>query len=60
LGFTGDPLFCRVWTLIGAPTVSLPLVWTDVGLPVGVQLGGAPGRDARLLATAGWLMDRFA
>jgi Asp-tRNA(Asn)/Glu-tRNA(Gln) amidotransferase A subunit family amidase len=52
LAFTGDPLFCRAWTLIGAPCLSLPLAWTAAQLPVGVQLVAAPGQDRRLLATA--------
>ena len=59
LEFTGDPLFCRVWTLIGAPCVSLPLAWTPDRLPVGLQLVGVPGSDARTLAAADRLM-RFA
>jgi Asp-tRNA(Asn)/Glu-tRNA(Gln) amidotransferase A subunit family amidase len=50
---TGDPLFNRAWNLIGAPSISLPLAWTDFPrLPVGVQLVGAPHRDAALLAAA--------
>ncbi|HUO73846.1 MAG TPA: amidase [Solirubrobacteraceae bacterium] len=52
LDFTGDPLFCRAWTLIGAPCVSLPLAWTADGLPVGLQLVGAPGSDTGTLAAA--------
>jgi Asp-tRNA(Asn)/Glu-tRNA(Gln) amidotransferase A subunit family amidase len=56
LAFTGDPVFCRVWTLIGAPCVSLPLAWTDAGLPAGVQLVGAPGRDSALLSAANALL----
>jgi Asp-tRNA(Asn)/Glu-tRNA(Gln) amidotransferase A subunit family amidase len=58
LSFTGDPLFCRVWTLIGAPSVSLPLAWTDDGLPAGLQLIGRPGNDARTLAAAATILDR--
>jgi Asp-tRNA(Asn)/Glu-tRNA(Gln) amidotransferase A subunit family amidase len=58
LSFTGDPLFCRVWTLIGAPSVSVPLAWTEGQLPAGLQLVGAPGSDGRTLAAAGWLMER--
>jgi Asp-tRNA(Asn)/Glu-tRNA(Gln) amidotransferase A subunit family amidase len=57
LYFTGDPHFCRVETLIGAPSVSLPLAWTPDGLPAGLQLIGAPSRDARTLACAEWLLD---
>jgi Asp-tRNA(Asn)/Glu-tRNA(Gln) amidotransferase A subunit family amidase len=55
LDFTGDPMFCRVWTLIGAPSVSIPVAWAAEGLPVGLQVVGAPGRDERTLATAGGL-----
>jgi amidase len=50
LQFTGDPLFSRAWTLIGAPSLSVPLLWTADGLPVGVQLVGAPGHGAGVLA----------
>jgi amidase len=51
---TGDPLFARAWNLIGAPSISLPLAWTESPrLPVGLQLVGAPRADARLLAAAG-------
>jgi Asp-tRNA(Asn)/Glu-tRNA(Gln) amidotransferase A subunit family amidase len=49
LQFTGDPRFSRVWTLIGAPCLSLPLAWTTDRLPVGVQLVGAPGSDDLVL-----------
>ena len=57
--FTGDPLFCRVETLIGAPSVSIPLAWTEDGLPAGLQLIGAPSSDRRTLACAEWLLDRL-
>jgi amidase len=56
LAFTGDPLFSRVWTLIGAPCLSLPVAWTARGLPAGLQLIGAPGRDDALLATSGQIV----
>jgi Asp-tRNA(Asn)/Glu-tRNA(Gln) amidotransferase A subunit family amidase len=59
LYFTGDPLFCRVETLIGAPSISLPLAWTAEGLPAGLQLIGAPSRDARTMACAEWLLERL-
>ncbi len=60
LGFTGDPQFCRAWTLIGAPCVAVPLAWTPGRLPVGIQVVGAPLADARTLDTAEWLLDRLA
>ncbi len=59
LGFTGDPQFCRAWTLIGAPCVAVPLAWTPSRLPVGIQIVGAPLSDARTLTTAEWLLDRL-
>lgn len=55
LASTGDPAFCTLWTLCGTPAVSLPLLRAESGLPMGVQLVGARGDDARLLRTARWL-----
>jgi Asp-tRNA(Asn)/Glu-tRNA(Gln) amidotransferase A subunit family amidase len=49
---TGDPVFCTLWTLTGLPALNLPLLANAEGLPIGVQLVGAPGRDERLLRTA--------
>lgn len=53
---TGDPAFCTMWTLLGLPAVTLPLLTGEDDLPVGVQLVGAPGDDARLLRTARWFV----
>ncbi|HTV88712.1 MAG TPA: amidase [Stellaceae bacterium] len=52
LGYTGDPVFNRMWTLLGVPCVTLPSVWGDDGLPAGIQLVGRVGDDARLMAAA--------
>ncbi len=54
---TGNPIFCTLWTLCGVPAVSLPLLQNQQGLPMGVQLVGARGNDARLLRTARWLAN---
>jgi Asp-tRNA(Asn)/Glu-tRNA(Gln) amidotransferase A subunit family amidase len=54
---TGDPLFCAIWTMCGLPAVTLPLMQGANGLPLGVQLVGPHGGDARLLRTARWLVD---
>jgi Asp-tRNA(Asn)/Glu-tRNA(Gln) amidotransferase A subunit family amidase len=56
LSATGDPTFCTLWTLTGLPAVALPLLTGEGGLPLGVQLVGAPGQDACLLRTAGALV----
>lgn len=53
---TGDPNFCTLWTLCGMPACSLPLMSGPDGLPMGVQLVGRRGDDARLLRTARWLV----
>ena len=55
IGFTGDPLFNRVWTLLGWPCISLPVEFGPGGLPLGVQIVGSTGEDARALAGAAWL-----
>lgn len=60
LGSTGDPSFCTPWTLCGMPAVSLPLLRTSGGLPIGVQLVGPRDGDARLLRTARWLAAEVA
>ena len=57
---TGDPLFCRSWTLLGLPCVHLPFARGSQGLPVGLQVIGAFGDDHRLLAAAHWLHQRLA
>jgi Asp-tRNA(Asn)/Glu-tRNA(Gln) amidotransferase A subunit family amidase len=49
---TGDPLCCRTWTLLGTPTVAVPGLVGPEGLPLGVQVVAAPGRDADALRAA--------
>jgi Asp-tRNA(Asn)/Glu-tRNA(Gln) amidotransferase A subunit family amidase len=60
LQFTGDPLFCRPWSLLGLPCVHLPFASGAGGLPVGLQLVARHGDDHRLLAAAQWCMDRLS
>ncbi|HEY1796527.1 MAG TPA: amidase [Stellaceae bacterium] len=59
LGFTGDPIFNRMWTLLGTPCVTMPGLWGDGGLPCGVQLVGRIGDDARLMSCAMFLERAF-
>jgi amidase len=60
LGFTGDPVFNRIWTLLHGPCLSLPLARGPAGMPVGLQLVAGRGRDARLLAAAHFVVATFA
>jgi len=52
LGYTGNPVFNRMWTLLGAPCVTVPSVWGTNGLPTGIQLVGRIGDDVRLMECA--------
>jgi Asp-tRNA(Asn)/Glu-tRNA(Gln) amidotransferase A subunit family amidase len=60
LASTGDPVFCTLWTLCGMPAISLPLLQSVDGLPIGAQLVGPRHGDARLLRTARWLAAKMA
>lgn len=52
---TGSPVFNRPWTLAGVPCVTVPGMTGPQGLPVGVQVVGAFGRDAELMPVADWV-----
>jgi Asp-tRNA(Asn)/Glu-tRNA(Gln) amidotransferase A subunit family amidase len=58
--FTGDPLFNRVWTLLGWPCVTIPFGFGAKGLPIGVQVIGPTGMDSKTLAAAAWLEKVFS
>ena len=60
LGYTGNPVFNRMWTLLGTPCITVPAIWGENGLPTGVQLVGRIGDDARLLAAALFLERALA
>ena len=49
---TGDAVFNRMWTLLHAPNVGVPVCFGPTGLPVGVTLVGPRLMDSRLLAIA--------
>lgn len=58
LGTTGNPVFNAVWTYLGVPCVTLPLLEV-AGLPLGVQLVGMRRDEGRLLRTARWLVEHL-
>lgn len=57
---TGDPVFGRIWTMLGYPCVHVPTGYGPNGLPVGVTLVGARWQDASILASAGHLAGLVA
>lgn len=56
---TGSSMFNGIWTLCGTPAITVPLLQDESGLPMGVQLVGRLGDDARLLRTARWVARRL-
>jgi amidase len=60
LAATGDPIFCRMWTVLHLPAINLPCGLGPHGLPVGLQIIGRRGDDARALAAADWVQQRIA
>jgi amidase len=47
--------FTQVANVTGLPAVTVPLYWSDAGLPIGVQLTGGPADDATLLRVSAQL-----
>jgi amidase len=47
--------FTAYWNATGQPAISLPLHWSDEGLPIGVQLVAAYGDEGLLLRLAAQL-----
>lgn len=52
---TGNPIFQKIWTLTGVPTVSLPKLSGPNGMPIGLQVIGRYGFDADLFQNALWI-----
>ena len=54
-GWTGDPAFNSLWTLLHVPCVTVPVGTGPKGLPLGVQIVTGFGRDREALAWAEWV-----
>jgi len=52
---TGTAEFNKVWSYLGTPCISLPLLEGENNLPLGVQLIGDKYDDHRFLGVANWL-----
>lgn len=57
---TGDPIFNRLWSLLGFPCCTVPILRDIEGAPMGVQVVGRHGDDHAVLSVAHWLMQRFS
>lgn len=55
LGWTGDPAFNTLWTLLHGPCVTVPAGMGPKGLPLGVQVAGRIADDAAVLGWAAWV-----
>ena len=52
---TGTAEFNKVWSYLGTPCISLPILQGENNLPLGIQLIGAKYDDQRFLGVANWL-----
>ncbi len=58
LSSTGNAVFNTLASFCGTPSITVPLMEGPNGLPLGVQVIGPRGDDARLLRNANWLLQR--
>lgn len=56
---TGDTSMNIAWTMLHVPCVSIPSGRAPSGMPLGLQVIGRIGDDARTLACAEWLHSRL-
>ncbi len=54
-----DFAYCGIFNVLGFPVTQVPLGLNAQGLPLGVQVVGAPGRDAQTIAVARALEKEF-
>jgi Asp-tRNA(Asn)/Glu-tRNA(Gln) amidotransferase A subunit family amidase len=59
LNATGNPVFSRMWSLLGLPGVHLPFATGAHGLPVGLQIIGRFGDDHKTLHVAQWALQQL-
>jgi Asp-tRNA(Asn)/Glu-tRNA(Gln) amidotransferase A subunit family amidase len=58
-GMSGLPAYTAVFNALGFPASAVPLGFADDGLPLAVQIAGAPGDDEVVLAVAAALEEAF-
>ncbi|MGA0127020.1 MAG: amidase family protein, partial [bacterium] len=52
---TGDPIFNRLWSLLGVPALNVPGLQGEKGWPIGIQVVSRQGEDAKVIAASCWL-----
>ena len=52
---TGDPIFNRLWSLLGVPAINVPGLKSREGLPIGIQVIARYGQDTTAISAAYWL-----
>ena len=55
---TGDPIFVAPASLLGTPSLNMPVMWAE-GLPLGLQLIGFTNGDASMFAAAAAMLPLF-
>ena len=50
-----DQSFCPLWTMMHGPALTLPAFTGPHAMPMGLQVVGPVGSDARLIELAGWI-----
>ncbi len=56
---TGSPDMSRAWTLLGLPSITVPIGPGPSGMPLGLQVAARPRQDARLIEAARWIEARL-
>ncbi|OWK46702.1 amidase [Fimbriiglobus ruber] len=56
---TGSPLFNSPWSYLGFPTVSVPLGWSQDGMPMALQFISGALDEEHLLESAAWVDHVF-
>jgi Asp-tRNA(Asn)/Glu-tRNA(Gln) amidotransferase A subunit family amidase len=49
LEYTGDASFCSLWTLLHAPVVNVPGMFSKNGLPIGISIVGSRWNDDKVI-----------
>ena len=52
---TGDPIFNRLWSMLGVPAMNVPGLQGEKGWPIGIQVVSRQGEDAKVIAASFWL-----